>query len=211
MAKKTPSSIQPPHTPSGVDVANLAKAAESLTAHTKVLQDIANQPAVYEGIIKKSQAAMDAMKAFSPASQALADLAKTQSTIAAITNATKLIDSLPKVGLPGPDLSRLALPTLPQPRTPLPPVYGTKDQHTLDAPLAHAGTADISISSPLELGALVRSARERQNMSQQAFADLAGVGRRFLSELENGKATLELGKVMQVARFAGLSLFARRR
>jgi HTH-type transcriptional regulator/antitoxin HipB len=44
-----------------------------------------------------------------------------------------------------------------------------------------------------------------------AFADLVGVGRRFISELENGKATLELGKVLQVASATGIDLLARRR
>lgn len=65
--------------------------------------------------------------------------------------------------------------------------------------------------NPQDLGRLVRQARERMSLTQQAFADLAGVGRRFLSELENGKETLELGKVMRVASAAGISLFARER
>jgi HTH-type transcriptional regulator/antitoxin HipB len=65
--------------------------------------------------------------------------------------------------------------------------------------------------TPQDLGRLVRQARERMSLTQQAFADLAGVGRRFLSELENGKETLELGKVMRVASAAGISLFARER
>jgi HTH-type transcriptional regulator/antitoxin HipB len=62
--------------------------------------------------------------------------------------------------------------------------------------------------SSSDLGNLVRKAREDRKLSQQSFADLAGVGRRFVSELENGKATLELGKVLKVAHAAGISLFA---
>ena len=42
-------------------------------------------------------------------------------------------------------------------------------------------------------------------------ADLAGVGRRFLSELEAGKPTLEIGKVLLVLTAAGIELVARDR
>jgi y4mF family transcriptional regulator len=73
------------------------------------------------------------------------------------------------------------------------------------------GTEFAAISSPADLGQLVRQAREERKLSQQDFADLAGVGRRFLSELENGKATLELGKVLKVLQAAGFDLFAGRR
>ncbi|QKC79844.1 transcriptional regulator [Mesorhizobium erdmanii] len=68
-----------------------------------------------------------------------------------------------------------------------------------------------TITSSADIGRLVREARKRGNFSQQKFADLAGVGRRFLSELENGKPTLELGKVLKVANAAGIVLFARKR
>ena len=67
------------------------------------------------------------------------------------------------------------------------------------------------IASAGDLGRLLRAAREERGLSQQAFADLAGVGRRFVSELENGKATLEIDKVLSVAAAAGIDVFARRR
>jgi HTH-type transcriptional regulator/antitoxin HipB len=60
-------------------------------------------------------------------------------------------------------------------------------------------------------GELVRLARQKQGLSQQHLADAAGVGRRFLSELESGKSTLEFGKVLQVAAAAGIDLLARSR
>lgn len=65
-----------------------------------------------------------------------------------------------------------------------------------------------AIGSPADLGRLVRAARKRRGIAQQVFADAAGVGRRFLSELENGKPTLELGKVLTVASAAGIVIFA---
>ena len=69
----------------------------------------------------------------------------------------------------------------------------------------------VGIGSARDLGRLIREARQQRKLSQQAFADLVGVGRRFVSELENGKATLEFDKVMQVAASSGLDLFARQR
>jgi y4mF family transcriptional regulator len=68
-----------------------------------------------------------------------------------------------------------------------------------------------AITSAHDLGQLIRKEREKRKLSQQAFADLVGVGRRFISELENGKATLEFEKVLQVASATGIDMLARRR
>lgn len=59
-----------------------------------------------------------------------------------------------------------------------------------------------------DLGVLVRQARETLGQSQAVFASGAGVGRRFLSELEAGKPTLEIGKVLAVCRAAGVLVLA---
>lgn len=76
---------------------------------------------------------------------------------------------------------------------------------------ADSETATMHVATARDLGQLVREARERRKLSQQAFADLVGVGRRFISELENGKPTLEIGKVLQVVAATGISVLARRR
>ncbi len=77
--------------------------------------------------------------------------------------------------------------------------------------LMDATASPVAITSAHDMGLLVREAREQRKLSQQAFADLVGVGRRFISELENGKATLELDKVLQVASASGIDVLARRR
>lgn len=56
------------------------------------------------------------------------------------------------------------------------------------------------------LGAEIRAARRRQNLTQEALASLAGVGTRFVSELERGKATVQLGLAIHLARLLGLEL-----
>ena len=68
-----------------------------------------------------------------------------------------------------------------------------------------------AILTPADFGAVLREARKAMGMTQQQFADAAGVGRRFVSECESGKPRLEFGKVIQVAGAAGIDLLARRR
>jgi y4mF family transcriptional regulator len=82
---------------------------------------------------------------------------------------------------------------------------------SLSAGQPNDSASAVPIASAHDLGQLVREARERRKLSQQAFADLAGVGRRFISELENGKATLEFDKVLQVASACGIDVQARPR
>jgi len=67
------------------------------------------------------------------------------------------------------------------------------------------------IQTSADFGRLVRKAREEKGLSQQEFADLTGVGRRFISELENGKPTVEFGKALKVALGAGIAIYGRQR
>jgi y4mF family transcriptional regulator len=60
------------------------------------------------------------------------------------------------------------------------------------------------IESPADLGRVVRARRKAEGFTQSRAAALCGVGTRFLSELERGKATAELGKVLRVLRGFGI-------
>jgi len=64
------------------------------------------------------------------------------------------------------------------------------------------------LGSADELGETLRAARIRKGMSQQEVALAAGVGRRFVGELEGGKATAEIGRVFAVCRVVGLAIVA---
>jgi len=57
-----------------------------------------------------------------------------------------------------------------------------------------------------DLGKMLRSKRKALGMTQERASGLLGVGIRFLSELERGKPTAEIGKVLQVVRRLGLNL-----
>ena len=62
------------------------------------------------------------------------------------------------------------------------------------------------ITTPADLGRMVRAARDRQRLSQSALASLAGTGRRFIVELEAGKPTAALGLSLAVCRALGIAL-----
>lgn len=57
-----------------------------------------------------------------------------------------------------------------------------------------------------ELGHRVREARRAQGLRQADLAAAAGVGTRFLVDLERGKPTAHLGKMLQVIDALGLQL-----
>ena len=67
------------------------------------------------------------------------------------------------------------------------------------------------VRTSAEIGDALRAARRAQGLTQAKFAALAGVGTRFVSELERGKATAEIGLVLRVLADAGIDVFIERR
>lgn len=63
------------------------------------------------------------------------------------------------------------------------------------------------ITTPEELGRIIRLKRKEIGVRQEIAAGMAGVGTKFLSQLENGKETAELGKALQVLRKMGLEVY----
>jgi HTH-type transcriptional regulator/antitoxin HipB len=57
-----------------------------------------------------------------------------------------------------------------------------------------------------DLGLLLRAERRRAGLSQSGLAERAGVSRRWLLEFENGKATAEIGLVINVIHTLGLMI-----
>jgi len=58
----------------------------------------------------------------------------------------------------------------------------------------------------MELSAFLKEKRKQTNLTQQDLAEKAGVGLRFVRELEQGKTTLRIDKVNQVLRLFGHEL-----
>jgi len=55
-------------------------------------------------------------------------------------------------------------------------------------------------------GKAVRAYRKRQGVSQVQMAAVANTGIRFISNLENGKPSVQLGKALRVADLLGIRL-----
>ena len=60
--------------------------------------------------------------------------------------------------------------------------------------------------TPADIGAIIRTARKAQNLRQDELAGAAGVGLRFIVDLEAGKATAQIGKTLQVLETLGCEL-----
>ena len=60
------------------------------------------------------------------------------------------------------------------------------------------------MSSMKELGALVAKVRKAQGVSQLELSQAADVGRRFVVELEDGKETIQAGKMLKVMSVLGI-------
>ena len=64
-----------------------------------------------------------------------------------------------------------------------------------------------NLLSPQAVGNLVQTERKRQELTQLQLAGLANTGIRFVSDLENGKGTVQLQKLLAVLSALGLGLF----
>lgn len=59
--------------------------------------------------------------------------------------------------------------------------------------------------TPAEIGGIVRKARKAASLRQDELAGAAGVGLRFIVDLEAGKPTAQMGKTLQVLSALGCS------
>ena len=58
-----------------------------------------------------------------------------------------------------------------------------------------------------DIGRFVRHKRKQLGVLQEDAAGLSGVGTKFLSQLENGKESAEIGRVLQVLKSMGLEVY----
>ncbi|MBD5409698.1 MAG: helix-turn-helix transcriptional regulator [Treponema sp.] len=70
---------------------------------------------------------------------------------------------------------------------------------------------EILLHSSKDISTVVKERRKALGYTQAEVASFCNVGLRFLSELENGKETLQLGKVLKVVNILGIDLIAKQR
>ena len=60
--------------------------------------------------------------------------------------------------------------------------------------------------TPTQLGRIVRKTRKEMGVRQADLALTSGTGLRFISDLENGKPTCQIGKVLKVLQTLGIRI-----
>ncbi len=56
------------------------------------------------------------------------------------------------------------------------------------------------------LGEIIRQERKKRNLTQTALGDLSGTSINFISQIEGGKDTAQIGKVLKVLQILGVQL-----
>lgn len=82
---------------------------------------------------------------------------------------------------------------------------------TPDTPSGHVTVSETPVKTVTELGELVRAQRTRLALRQVDLAGLGNTGNRFVVELENGKPTVQLQKVLDLLDLLGLEVVVRAR
>lgn len=82
--------------------------------------------------------------------------------------------------------------------------YGMIESHSIE--YYRTGRIIMKAYSVQDIGGIVRNARKRSGLTQQDLADFCGCGVRFISELERGKETVEMGRALRVLNVLGLDM-----
>ena len=72
----------------------------------------------------------------------------------------------------------------------------------------HYGRDNMKIYDAADFGRVVRTFRKAKGYTQQQIADLSGCSLMFVSNLERGKETAELGKALAVLATIGVDVRA---
>ncbi len=64
--------------------------------------------------------------------------------------------------------------------------------------------SSTKINNPKELGKYLLEERKSLKLTQKEISEFCDVGRKFIIELEKGKATAQLGKVFELLNSLGL-------
>lgn len=69
----------------------------------------------------------------------------------------------------------------------------------------------MKITDAASLGNAIRSRRKELNYTQGYISEITGLSISFLSDLENGKPTAEIGKTIEVINLLGLDILVEAR
>lgn len=75
-------------------------------------------------------------------------------------------------------------------------------------PVRESYTIGMKIISVESISEAVKTRRKQLGLTQSETAAMCNVGARFFSELENGKETLQMNKVLHCLEMLGINLYA---
>ena len=64
----------------------------------------------------------------------------------------------------------------------------------------------MKINNTKMFGEIVRDRRKKLDYTQKYICEVSGISASYISDLENGKATIELGKAIQLANLLGIDI-----
>ena len=64
----------------------------------------------------------------------------------------------------------------------------------------------MNIQNPEQIGVAIRARRRQLKVTQKDLAMTCGTGLRFIVDLEKGKPTCQIGKILQVLQALGIKL-----
>ena len=87
-------------------------------------------------------------------------------------------------------------------------IFLLKKASLLDFPVRESYTIGMKIISVESISEAVKNRRKQLGLTQSETAAMCNVGARFFSELENGKETLQMNKVLHCLEMLGINLYA---
>lgn len=64
----------------------------------------------------------------------------------------------------------------------------------------------MQVNDSISLGKAIRNRRKELSYTQKFISEITGFSMSFLSDLENGKPTCEIGKTLHIMNMLGLTL-----
>ena len=64
----------------------------------------------------------------------------------------------------------------------------------------------MKVNNAVMFGSFIKQRRKKMGYTQKYISEVSGISTSFISDLENGKATIELGKAIYLANLLGLDL-----
>ena len=69
----------------------------------------------------------------------------------------------------------------------------------------------MQVFTPSDIGIAIRLRRKELGLTQIELAERVGVGITYLSNIENGKETAEIGKALHILSMLGLNMYVEER